>query len=95
VEDLWAIALSVRQLGASGGELLVPPRSSARMRLKEALSAKPPSLRILPASEPTKFSAPPSGEYEVQSLRFSLCENLNKALFAMKFPIHLERFDRT
>ena len=65
------------------------------MRLKEALSAKPPSLRILPASEPTKFSAPPSGEYEVQSLRFSLCENLNKDLFAMKFPIHLECFDRT
>ena len=31
---------SFRQ-GASGGELLVPPRSSARMRLKRALSAKP------------------------------------------------------
>jgi len=29
------------RLGASGGELLVPPRSSARMRLKGALSAKP------------------------------------------------------
>jgi len=29
------------RLGASGGELLVPPRSSARMRLKRALSAKP------------------------------------------------------
>ena len=26
--------LSAHQLGASGGELLVPPRSSARMRLK-------------------------------------------------------------
>ena len=42
------------RLGASGGELLVPPRSSARMRLKEALKGllpqtKPPSLRILPA----------------------------------------------
>ena len=41
-------------LGASGGELLVPPRSSARMRLKEALKGllpqtNPPSLRILPA----------------------------------------------
>ena len=42
------------RLGASGGELLVPPRSSARMRLKEALKGllpqtNPPSLRILPA----------------------------------------------
>ena len=42
------------RLGASGGELLVPPRSSARMRLKEALKGllpqtKPSSLRILPA----------------------------------------------
>ena len=45
------IAPTAHKLVASGGELLVPPRSSARMRLKEALSAKPPSLRILPASE--------------------------------------------
>ena len=42
------------RLGASGGELLVPPRSSARMRLKEALKGllpqtNPSSLRILPA----------------------------------------------
>ena len=42
------------RLGASGGELPVPPRSSARMRLKEALKGllpqtNPPSLRILPA----------------------------------------------
>ena len=36
------------------------------MRLKEALSAKPPSLRILPASETSQLSAPPSGEYGVQ-----------------------------
>ena len=28
------LALSVHRLGASGGELLVPPRSSARMRPK-------------------------------------------------------------
>ena len=47
-------ALSAFRLGASGGELLVPPRSSARMRLKEALKGllpqtNPPSLRILPA----------------------------------------------
>ena len=34
-----SLALSVHRLGASGGELLVPPRSSARMRLKEALTA--------------------------------------------------------
>ena len=61
---------SAHRLGASGGELLVPPRSSARMRLKEALSAKPPSLRILPASETSQLSAPPSGEYGVQSLNF-------------------------
>ena len=33
------IPLSIQALGASGGELLVPPRSSARMRLKEALTA--------------------------------------------------------
>ena len=38
----------------SGGPFLVPPRKGERKRLKGALSAKPPPLRISPASEETK-----------------------------------------
>ena len=48
-------------LGPSGGHFLVPPRKWIRMRLKGALSAKPPPLRILPASKPTGFVRWPPG----------------------------------
>ena len=46
------------RLGASGGELLVPPRSSARMRLKERRCQKAAlSLRILsrPQNQPSLY----------------------------------------
>ena len=73
-------ALSARGLGPSGGFFLVPPRKKERMRLKEALSAKPPSLRILPASETSQLSAPPSGEYGVQSLNLSWFNSLKESI---------------
>ena len=46
------IAPSAHKLGASGGGFLASARKSIRSSLKGALSAKPPPLRILPASKP-------------------------------------------